>query len=141
MKKKYHHKPFWWIRRAWNYGLRYWFDRDFRIEVERKIRNKLSTKRRLRKYGANWNKKKQNYVRILAKQRGAVCEWCWQPLHIQNKKGVSIDHKTPLSEGGKLHDLDNMRLMHVSCHNFMNKLAKTPLSTSGASTVEIFDPK
>ena len=55
-----------------------------------------------------------NRQAILLKQQQGKCAWCG--LHFLSGNVMEVDHKTPLSQGGK-DEWVNLQLLHRHCHD------------------------
>ena len=88
------------------YGLRYYWDRDYRRKCRRSFSNRLDTER----YGANWQARRRHFIRNLHIRDGMGCNLCRiiEPV-------MTIDHIVPLFAGGT-NTLDNVQLLCNACH-------------------------
>jgi 5-methylcytosine-specific restriction endonuclease McrA len=99
------------------YGIRFYFDKEYKEEVYRSIRReqdrRRSKKHRLGSFRANKKKRKL----ALFKRDGNKCHWCNTKMKF---KEATVDHIVELSKGGS-HHLKNLRLMHLDCHKIRHK--------------------
>lgn len=92
--------------RAMKYGLRYYFDPDFRWKM------KMREVSRMRRYNA------EEWRRRVAQRDGWLCMGC--KLERQERK-LTLDHIVKLSDGGKT-IMNNLQLLCRPCHNEKDKV-------------------
>jgi 5-methylcytosine-specific restriction endonuclease McrA len=94
-------------KRAFKYGLQYFWDRDFR----RRIRNKETAHKNKERYGSAFPSNKRSLKAALFRRDGSICFWCGERLFFDS---ATIDHINPVKEG-KNNKKENLRLIHDAC--------------------------
>ena len=73
--------------------------------------------------------RRRKKLRQVIDRDGLTCWLCGRPVELDtphnSKRAASLDHVTPLSEGGT-HALDNLRLAHTVCNLRRNRVAQAP---------------
>lgn len=113
-------KPFVWYRtlramwpRAKKYGLRYYWDKEFR----RVMRQREDNRRQRAVRGSGFMSSRQKIKLRLATKRGWKCEWCKQSFHV---KQLTLDHIKKVADGGTNSD-SNLQLLCRFCHLMKDK--------------------
>lgn len=88
------------------YGLRYYWDYDYRRKCKRSFENRMKTER----YGNNWDKRRAQFINQLHIRDGWGCNACRKVEH-----PMTIDHIVPLFAGGP-NTIDNVQLLCNACH-------------------------
>jgi 5-methylcytosine-specific restriction endonuclease McrA len=88
------------------------FNKERLMEKARKRRNRKTNERYKRVYGSNYCHKKKRYKKILFCTKGNKCFWCNKRI---DYKKATIDHIKPISKGGSVHIVSNMRIIHNHC--------------------------
>jgi len=94
--------------RAKKYGIRYYFDKEFR----RVKKQREKSKKDRQKYGSGYLTSRKTIKRNLALQHGRICQWCKNRFSLSD---LEIDHIKKRSEGGSNH-YDNLQLLCHPCH-------------------------
>ena len=92
--------------RAYKYGIKYFFNQDFRRIVKNKERN-LKSRATYKSFNGNRKSLKIALFRL----NGNKCFWCNNKMTFQE---ATIDHIKPASQGGS-NKKDNLRLIHNDC--------------------------
>jgi 5-methylcytosine-specific restriction endonuclease McrA len=99
--------------KAEKYGWVYYFSKKYRHQMKlREARIKRPS-----------NSKIKVYRKKLIARDGTLCKFCFQYMPIKDR---TIDHIIKLSDGGT-NSMENLRLMHRSCHTAHHKGEKAPL--------------
>ncbi len=112
--------------RCYEYGIRYYYDEEYRNICIKKRKNQKIKDRRIRNLGRAGYNRYSNHTqavkkRILNDSAYGRCEHCmiWKP-----REEITVDHITPVSQGGKM-DKNNIQLLCKSCHH-IKSLSENP---------------
>lgn len=116
-------KIFTFIQRGFTYGFVYWFNKDLRRRVARRIRQK----RRIKKLSNRYKDLRRKFRKTNLKGKHYVpCNMC----RIMTKVAeVSVDHIIAVSLGGK-NERENLQFLCYTCHLKKTKTEEGQLSTS-----------
>ena len=102
------------IRNAKRYGIRVFWDKEYRAKVIRKAKNRKRTLADRKRWGgsgrASPESKRKLKIRLF-KILGNKCFWCRGRMFLNTS---TIDHIVPSSHGGNSKH-SNLRLIHNSC--------------------------
>lgn len=90
------------------YGLRYYFDSEFR----RVIKQRLYSKKTRRKYGSGFLTNRKWLKRKLVYKFGQICQDCKNDFPLEE---LTIDHKIRIRDGGN-NEFKNLQLLCRNCH-------------------------
>jgi hypothetical protein len=107
----------------------YWNNREKKLEYLKDYRKENAAKIRinnLNRYAlmkGNGGKLPKDVEVILFEQQNGLCYLCSDPLYAKLNDPPQLEHKLPISRGGK-NNIANVGLAHTSCNS--KKRAKTP---------------
>lgn len=104
---------------ARKWGLRYYWDIDFRDKCRKKDRNRKATLRGRTKYGSFIGNRRK-IKEYLFWKNGNICFWCGGKMKF---KETTIDHIVPVSVK-KDNSIKNLRLIHDKCRVERDKAIK-----------------
>lgn len=103
------------IRKMWPniklFGIRYWWDIEYRELMRKKKVNRKTTLNRRKAYGGSWPRNTKRRKNALFRRDGNICFWCG---NIIRRNEATIDHIIPRKQGGS-NNLENLRLVHNCC--------------------------
>lgn len=94
--------------RAKLYGIRYFWDKEFRRVMKQRENSRMERK----KYGSQFLVHRKKIRNKLRERDGSVCAWCGLFMALKDQ---TIDHITPVSLGGDSNS-KNLRLVHAKCN-------------------------
>jgi 5-methylcytosine-specific restriction endonuclease McrA len=105
------------VVRCYEYGIRYYYDEEYRNICIKKRKNQKLKERRIRKYGQAGLNRYFNFnnsvkKRILKDNPYGRCEQC---IVWKERKEITVDHIIPISQGGKMIK-ENVQLLCKDCH-------------------------
>lgn len=106
--------------RAKRYGLRYYFDKEFRRVMKQRERNKRDRAKR----GSGFMSSRQSIKRELFYRYGNACRMCGQTFELAK---LEIDHIKRVADGGT-NDYYNLQLLCHECHLDKDVRKKAPPS-------------
>lgn len=107
------------IRYARIFGLRYFFDGDYRIQIRSRIKKM--------KYGSSFNGNKKNIRSKLGYRDGYTCRYC---NGLKRGEVLTIDHIIPRAMGGS-NELSNLQLLCDKCHVIKSQHEQRTTTTEG----------
>lgn len=114
------------IIRCYEYGIRYYYDEEYRNICIKKRKNKKLKERKIRQLGRAGYNRYYNFnnsakKRILGNRTHGRCEHCkrWK-----ERSKITVDHIIPISQGGKM-EKSNIQLLCKSCH-YIKSLSENP---------------
>lgn len=124
-------KYFWqMLPRARKYGIRYFWDEEFR----RLCKQREYSKKQRKKYGCFY-KNREELLDSLIRRDGLKCRWCDTRL---TRWKATIDHIEKVAIGGRNNSKKNLQILCRECHTFKDTNWKRESNTMGRLFKDVY---